>query len=170
MVDAADKAHLPVHHDLTVHAPQHVQPLAQNAPPRVKNAEMHSGGHQTAHKLFRQVGRAKAVHQHMHFHATLRGAQQRCVQLLADLVFKQDEGLQHHLVPGVGNCIEHAGEEFLAVLQQFEVVARHPAGGARCKEGAGHSRISAARGAWSESWSQGLRGSSSGACTAALRT
>lgn len=172
VVDAANESQVPVHHhDLAMHAAQQVQPLAQETAARVKDAKVHAGLHQAADKLVRQIGRAKAVHQHMHLHAPPGGRQQRGVQLLADLVLEQDEGFQHDLAPGFGNGLEHAGKELLAVFEQLEMVAGHPAGRAWRAEGrAFHSRISAARGAWSESLSQGFLGNANGECTVALRT
>src|SRR3989344_4214207 len=107
----------------------------------------------------------------MHLDTALGCGQQGGMQFLPDLVLEQDEGLQHHLAPGLGNGVEHTREELLAVFQQLEVVARNPAGLAwQAESRALHSRISAAKGAWSESLSQGFLGSDSGACTAALRT
>src|SRR5690606_39298947 len=78
-----------------------------------------------------------------------------------------------HLAARLADGLEHARKELLAVLQQLEMVARHPARGAARPLGAGgaaHSAISAASGAWSDSRFQGWRGSGSGRCTEAPRT
>ncbi|MNU93465.1 hypothetical protein D3C71_834070 [compost metagenome] len=111
-----------------MHATQHVQPLPEKAAARVKDAKAHTGLNQAAHKCVGQVGRAKAIHQHMHLDTALGCGQQGGMQFLPDLVLEQDEGFQHHLAPGLGNGVEHTREELLAVFQQLEVVARNPAG------------------------------------------
>ena len=54
-------------------------------------------------------------------------------------------------VPGNHFELLENGEEFFPRVFDAIANARHPAGRARCKEGAGHNRISAASGAWSES-------------------
>lgn len=167
VVDAADEAQRAVHHhDLAVHAAQHVQALAEQAPAGIEHAQVHARLDQAGHEGLRQVRRAEAVHQQVHLRAPVRGLQQRGVQAAADLVVEEDEGLQHDLAPGLGDGLEDAREELLAVLQQPELIARHPAGGSARP----HSAISAASGAWSDSRFQGRRGRASGACTAAPRT
>ncbi|MNT55898.1 hypothetical protein D3C72_1931670 [compost metagenome] len=130
VVDAPDEAEFAIHHhDLAVHAAQHVQALAHDALAGVENAKVNAGFHQCTQVLVRQVGRAKAIHQHMHLHPALCRSEQRGMQFLADLVVEQDEGFEHHLAACLANGIEHPGEEVLPVLEQLELVSRNPARG-----------------------------------------
>ena len=68
----------------------------------------------------------------------------------------------------VADGLEHARKELLAVFQQLDAVAADPA--LDYSVSGAHSSISATSGAWSDRCDQGLRGSTTGACTAALRT
>ena len=57
IVDATNQPQRPIdHHDLAVHAPQHVDAFAQNAFARVKHPEVHTRLHQAAYKVVGQVG------------------------------------------------------------------------------------------------------------------
>ena len=92
IVDAADKGQLFIdHHNFSVHAAQHIEPLPQYAPARIEGAKLHARSHQAVHKVVRQIGRTKAIHQNMDLHTAHRRAVQRCVQLPTNLVVKQDE-------------------------------------------------------------------------------
>ncbi len=162
VVDAADEGALAVDDDdLAVHAAEHVQPLAEQAPAGVEHAHPHAGLGQRTEEAGRQVGRAEAVDHQVHLGAAARGLAQRGMQAQADLVLEQDEGLDDHLAPRLADGLEHAREEGLAVFQQLDAVAPVPAV---------HSSTSATSGAWSDRCDQGRRGSTTGACASALRT
>ncbi|EWS52892.1 hypothetical protein X551_04317 [Methylibium sp. T29] len=164
IVDAADEGALAVHHhDLAVHAAEQVGAPAEQPRAGVEHVHAHAGLGERADEGRRQVGRAEAVDRDVDLRAVACRRQQRGMQREPDLVLEQDEGLQQHLVARRGDGLEHAREVGLAVLQQREAVAVDPAWRA-------HSEISAASGAWSDRCDHGLRGSTMGACTAALRT
>ena len=163
-VDAADEAALAVDDDQL--AVQAVKRLGAQAPQqgrlRVEEVQVHAGAHQRGDIGLRQAGGAVAVDRELHAHAALRGGQQHALQLEADLVLEQDEGLDQHLALCTLDGAEHGGEELLAVLEQAHAVAVDPL--------QFHSSICAASGAWSDRCDQGWRGSTIGWCTAALRT
>ena len=164
IVEAADEPALTIDDDqLAVHA---VKRLGAQPPKpirlRVEEVQMHAGIDQRGDEAFRQPGRAVAIHRHLHAHAALRGGDQHALQIEADLVLEQDEGLDQHLALCTLDGAEHGGEELLAVLEQAHAVAVDPLWR--------HSSISAASGAWSDRCDQGWRGSTMGWCTAALRT
>jgi hypothetical protein len=64
------------------------------------------------------------------------------MQLLADLVLGQDEGLDVDRTLGAFDCLQHARKEFLAVLEQFDAIAIAPR--------PFHSFTSASSGRWSD--------------------
>jgi len=143
IIDATDEAQRAVdHHDLAVHAPQHIEALAKNTLARIESAELHARLDQIADIALGQVRRAKTVDQHMHTYAPLRRAKQGGMQRTTDLVVEQDEGFQPHLAFGGLDGGEHAGKEVFSVFQQLEVVALHPAGGAGGAGAMGHAKTS----------------------------
>ncbi|MNC16753.1 hypothetical protein D3C75_646140 [compost metagenome] len=143
VVDAANEGPLAIdHHDLAVQAPEQVGTHAHQARLRVEGVETDPGiGHGRNERL-RQVGRAVAIHGHFDTHAAVGGIDQYLLQLLANLVIEDDEGLQQDFLPCLGHGLEHAGVVLLAIDQQLHAVAVYP--------GSVHSLISEARGAWSE--------------------
>ena len=64
-----------------------------------------------------QVGRAVAVDRDVDAGAILCRSDQSFLQLVADLVLKQDEGFQQHLFLGLGDDLEHSRKELFAVFQ-----------------------------------------------------
>jgi hypothetical protein len=173
IVDAADKGALAIdHHDLAVHAAKHVEPLAHETLAGVEHPHLHAGRGQPFDEAAREVGRAEAVDHQVDLGAALGGRAQGRVQLQADLVLEQDEGLDDHFAPGLPDGIEHARKELLAVLQQLDAVAADPVvvvvHGIAAHSA--HRSMSATSGAWSDRCDHGLRGSTTGACTPALRT
>lgn len=171
IVDAADEGALAVdHHDLAVHAAEHVQALAEEAMTRIEHAHLHAGLAQFLEELAREIGRAEAVDHQVDLHAAPCRLAHRGVQVQTHLVLEQDEGLDDHLALRGADRLEHARKELLAVLQQLDAVARDPGiavahGWMRLQRS-----ISATSGAWSDRCDQGRRGSTTGACTPALRT
>ncbi|MNS85720.1 hypothetical protein D3C72_1195940 [compost metagenome] len=175
VVDAAHEGALAVdHHDLAVHAAEHVEPLAQEALARVEHAHLDAGRGQAFEVRVREIGRAEAVDHQVDLHAALRRRAHGRVQRQAHLVLEQDEGLDDHFAPRRANRLEHARKEFLAVLQQVDAVAAGPVagalGGVAHGDLAAHRSMSATSGAWSDRCDQGRRGSTTGACAPALRT
>ena len=181
VVDAADEAHLGIDdHDLAVQAAEQLE-AARQLGWWIEHMKAHAGFGQGIHELRRQGGRAEAIHRHVDADAALRGAQQHVVQGQAHLVLEEDEGFDQHLLPGAFDRGEHGGKELLAVLQKAQSVALGPAfveaagevrgaGSAPGWGGSVHRDTSAARGAWSDRWAQGLRGSTTGWWTRAPRT
>ncbi len=185
-VEAADKRDLAVgDDDLAVHAAKQVRAIAPQLRPRVEHVHAHAGGGERRDELRRQVRRAVAVDRQIDLHAALGGAHQHLVQRDADLVFEQDEGLDQHLVACAVDRVEHPRVVLLAAFEQHDAVAADPSFAdrrplvhrvRRSRSGAAlglhltHNSISAASGAWSDKCDHGCRGSTTGACTAALRT
>jgi hypothetical protein len=99
VIDAADKSHGAVdHHDLAVHAAQHVHAPAQQAFAGIEYMDSHAGMRERLDECAGEVRRAEAVDRHVHLHAAPGRRDQGIVQLRADLVLEQDEGFQHHFV------------------------------------------------------------------------
>ena len=170
VIDAADEGALAVdHHDLAVHAAEHVEPLAQKALAGVEHAHLHAGRREAFDELARQVGRTEAVDHQVDLHAAQRCFAHGGVQLQADLVLEQDEGLDDGFALRLPDGFEHARKEGLAVLEQLHAIAAGPVVVVVHGNGAQRS-MSATSGAWSERCDHGLRGSTTGACTPALRT
>ena len=105
------------------------------------------------------------------------------MQLKADLVFKEDKGLQQDLALGAAQRLEYGRKVRLAVLQQLHLVAALPAViqiprlavvwrlvcGDMVYRNV-HSSTSTDSGTWSERWDQGRVVSTRGLCTVKLRT
>jgi hypothetical protein len=159
VVDAADERHGVVdHHQLAMHAAKHAEPPAEQASHRLVAAHPHPGGEQRTEQLGTEVRRSPAVDQHMHLRAVASRLQQRLLQLAAHLVVHQDEGLEQHLAPRLRDGLEHTRVVRLSVLEQDNLVAVGPS--------EGHSWISAASGAWSDSVAHGSRGRGNGCASA----
>src|SRR5690606_41191457 len=104
--------------------------------------EAHAGFSQSADKRLVQAIGPIPVDSDVDLRAALRRLDQRLAQRAAHLVVKQDKGLQQDLVLRAPYRLEHARKESLAVFQELDGIVVSP--------DAGHSRTSAARGAWSD--------------------
>ena len=123
-IDAADKGALVInHHNLAVHAPEHIGAPTPEPGARVENMHAYASTRKAAQKRRRQVGRTKTVYGQVNLHTPRRRLQQMPMQRLANLVFKQNKGFQHHLPARTGNAGKHAWKKLLAVFKQRERVA-----------------------------------------------
>ena len=183
-VDPANERDFCVHHDnLAVQAAKPVGADAQRLGRRVKHLYRHPSLGQRPQKRRAQLAAAKAIEADHHLHATLCGLDQNALQLMADFVFEENEGLQQDLATGRPQRLKHLGEVRLAVLQQFDLVAALPAViqvaglgfvgrliSGNMLHGDVHSSISTDSGTWSDRWDQGRVVSTRALCTFKLRT
>ncbi len=136
-----------------------------------------------------QFATAKTVEADGDAHAALSRFNQDFLQLIADLVFEDNEGLQQDFTLGLAQRFKHSWKVFLAVLQQFDAIVtvptildvNHCGLAHRRRRGdvfdpgffhqwAGHSSISTDSGAWSERCDQGRAASTCGWLALRLRT
>src|SRR5690606_27264885 len=150
-IDAADIGHLAVYyHDFAMQAAEEVGAHAHQLGLGIKYMHPDAGFDHLADVLVTQVHGAVAIDDDFHMGAIARGADQCSLQLLANLVFQNDEGLQQHLLAGVADTFEHARKELLAVDQQVCIIAFTP-------DGSHQKRTSTDSGAWSDRCDQGRR-------------
>src|SRR5690606_18436791 len=94
VVDAADEGAACVDDDeLVVHAAEHVDAGAEQAPGGLEAAQVHTGVQHGLCEGQGNIGRAPSIDQHMRLDATPGCGDQRVAQRLAHLVVKPDEGL-----------------------------------------------------------------------------
>ncbi len=127
IINAADKTDFAIdHQNLAVQAAKQVGAHAQALRARVEGLQMHTGIAELTQVVEAQVSGAIAVNQHLDFHPAPGGSDQQLLQLLADLVFIDDEGFQEDL----GACLfdggEGTGEVILAIDQQLHLVVGSP--------------------------------------------
>ena len=91
----------------------------------------HAGRDELGHEFGREVRRPIAIDGEIHAHAAVRRLDQRALQVAADLILEQDEGLDDHFALRGGDRGERAREEFLAVLQQLHAIAGTPGSAVR---------------------------------------
>ena len=119
-IDPADERNQAVDHD--DFAVQAAEPVGANAEVfgrRIEDLQMHAGIAQRREITGGQLAATEAVEADGGAHAALGGIDQNLLQLGADLVFENDEGLQQDFTLRRAHCCKHAGEIFLAVFQQF---------------------------------------------------
>src|SRR5690606_36330499 len=94
-IDAADIGHLAVYyHDFAMQAAEEVGAHAHQLGLGIKYMHPDAGFDHLADVLVTQVHGAVAIDDDFHMGAIARGADQCSLQLLANLVFQNDEGLQ----------------------------------------------------------------------------
>ncbi|MNR38885.1 hypothetical protein D3C85_1570310 [compost metagenome] len=98
----------------------------------VEGLQMDTGLAEFAQVIKAQVGGAVAIDQHFDFHSALGGSDQQLLQLLADLVLIDDEGLQEDFHPRLLDGGKGAVEVFLAIDQQLNLVVGSPLAVHRC--------------------------------------
>src|SRR5690606_13237499 len=129
--------------NLPMQAPEKVGAHAQAPGLRVEHMQCHTRGGHRADELLGQVGGTIAIHGNVHTHATSGCLDRHLLQLRANCIFEEDEGLQHDAALSLAYRIEYGGKESFAVFEQFKGV---PPGPCHC----GHSVNSTASGAWSD--------------------
>src|SRR5690606_2051355 len=153
------------HQQLAVHAPEQLEADAHRLRARIKAAYLDTRLGHGHEEPVRERRRAVAIDQNRHAHAAPGGGHQALLQLPADLVLEQDEGLQQDFAARGIDGLEHRGIEALAVLQQAHAVALVPA---QLHAASPDSR--ACSGRWSDSrvpgWPRGVATS----CTCRPRT
>src|SRR5690606_9803292 len=150
-VDAADVGHLAVHHhDLAVQPAEQVGAHAEQARLRVEYMDPYPGIAELGEVFIAQVDGAVAIHDHLDMGAIAGSTDQRFLQLLADLVLENDEGLEQNFLLSLANAFKYPGEEFLTVDQHLDRIAFKP-------DGFHLKRTSTASGAWSDRWDHGRR-------------
>jgi len=168
-VDPADKPHGGVHHhNLAVQAAEPVCANPQRLGRRIEHLHRHACLGQLTEKPRAQLAAAKAIQADHDLDPTLRRLDQDTLQLMANLVFEEDKGLQQDLAPGLAQRLEYLGKVRFAVLQQLDLITALPAviqvaclGFVRRLVGRDvldrnvHSSISTDSGTWSERWDHG---------------
>ena len=172
VIDAADEGpHAVDDQQLAMQPAEYVDADAEHAAVRVEHVHAHAGGDELGQEFGRERRRAVAVDGQVHAHAAVRGRDQRALQVAADAVFEQDEGLDDHFALRAGDGRESAREEGLAVFQQGDAVAGPPgAACARAAPGQAHHATRAARGAWSDRCDHGRVDNTCASGASTLRT
>src|SRR5690606_8465406 len=162
-INPADERDLAVDDDdLAVHAAEQVAPQAEDLRLRIEQMHAHADLGERRKERWREVGRTVTVDGDVDLDAAAGDLDEHPMQLDADLVLEQDEGLDQHLASRRGDRLEHAREILLAVLEQASLVAADPDGL--------HSTNSAASGAWSDSRDHGCGRNITGRAERTLRT
>ncbi|MCY1396721.1 hypothetical protein D9M71_117030 [compost metagenome] len=188
-IDPADERDGAIdHHDLAVQAPEPVGADAQAFRCRIEHLQVHAGRGKGVQEPGTQFAAAEAVEADGSAHATLGGFDQNLLQLIADLVLEQNEGLQQDFILRPAQGFKHPGKIRLAIFQQLDPIAALPAvfDIDRCRLAGGrsgdvfqrvffhrlaaHSSISTDSGAWSERCDQGREVSTCGWLALRLRT
>ena len=149
-----------------MHPAKDIEPLPEQALARIEDTQLDAGRREALDEFGRQLRGTEAVDHQVDLHTPLRRLAHHGMERVANLVLDQDEGFDDDFVLCSTDGLEHAWKKRLAVFEQLDAVAADPAR----TTGRAHSLISATSGAWSDRCDQGFRGSTMGACTAALRT